>query len=115
MSSGSERYSNSFDDEIPTADSERAYRRTIEDSGWWRAHFLVLATGVFVITLGVFLLALVWLSSYGSTLYWTSANLLGYVVWGSFVVFMGSSFASLYGYYAEAKILRESNADWQPH
>lgn len=103
-----------FDGEVPTADAEQPRRRTIEDSGWWRAHFLVLASAVIGVTLGLTLLALIQLSSYGSTLFWVSANLLGYVVWGFLLVFFGSALATFYGFYAEAKILRRTDADWQP-
>jgi hypothetical protein len=105
------------DDEIPTADPEpeQTHRRTIEESGWWRAHFLVLASGVFGVVIGLTFLALIQFSSYGSSLFWASANLLGYVIWGSVLVFAGSSLAAFYGYYAEAKILRQSDADWHPY
>lgn len=103
-----------FDDEIPTADAGQSHRRTIEDSGWWRAHFLVLASAVLGVMLGLSLLVLIQFSSYGSTFYWVTANAFGYVVWGSLVVFFGSALATFYGFYAEAKLLRRSNADWQP-
>ena len=102
-------------DEIPTADPEQPQRRTIEESGWWRAHFLVLASGLLGILAGISLLVLIRFSSFGSSLFWTSANLFGYLIWGSLLVFLGSSLAMFYGYYIEAKILTRSNAEWQPY
>lgn len=107
--------SNVFDDdEVSTANPGSTYRRTIDDSGWWRAHFLVLASGVVGVTLMVGLVALIRFSTYGSPLFWTSANLFALVMGGALVVLIGSSLATVYGYYVEAKLLRESNADWQP-
>ncbi|MFC4548707.1 MULTISPECIES: hypothetical protein [Halorussus] len=115
MAENAGRNSKRFDDEIPTADPEQTPHRTIEESGWWRAHFLVLASGLFGLTAGIMLLVLVASSSFGSPLYWTSANLFGYVIVGSLLVFLGSTLAAFYGYYVEAKILKQSNAEWQPY
>lgn len=105
-----------FDDgEIPTADAERQSRRTIHDSGWWRAHFLVVASVFFGTVAGLTLLVLIRVSAHDSALFRTSANALGYLIWGLVLVFLGSSLATFYGYYAEAKILERTNADWQPN
>lgn len=116
MAERSANRSELFDeDEIPTADAERPSQRTIDDSGWWRAHFLVVASVLFGAITGLALLGLIRLSSYESPLFRTGANLLGLLIWGLVLIFIGSSLATFYGYYAEAQILERSNADWQPY
>ena len=103
------------EDEIPTADPEPSSQQTILDSGWWRAHFLFLASVVFGVLFGLTLLAVLQSSSVGSPLYRLSSKLLAYGFLGFALVALGSAFASFYGYYIEAKLLKQSNADWQPY
>lgn len=103
------------EDQIPTADPDPPSKRTIHDSGWWRAHFLVLVSVVFLALIGLPLLIVMRATSVGSPLYQFSSQLLAFVVLGFILILLGSAFASFYGFYVEAKILEQSNADWQPY
>lgn len=95
------------DDQIPTADADTDPRRTIEDSGWWRAHFLVLASTVFGVPITVFLLGLGFEGFVPLVVGMVAVTVVGLVI-------VGSSLAALFGYYSEAKLLARSDADWQP-
>lgn len=116
MAERSTTQSELFDEEkIPSAGGDRPSRRTIDESGWWRAHFLVLASVFVGIVSLLVAYGVIWYwSSYDSVLFRITANLLGVLLWVVIFVFTASYFATLYGYYVEAKILKQSNADWQP-
>lgn len=103
------------EDDVPTADTDRPSQRTIQDSGWWRANFLVIASVFVGIFVGLALLGLMRFSSFDSSLFRTGTRLLASLLLGLVLVFVGSSWAAFYGYYKEAKILERSNADWQPY
>lgn len=115
MAKRSENRSELFtEDEIRTADPDRSPPRTIEDSGWWRTHFLVIASVIVGALAGLAFWGLVRFSAFDSPVFRTGATLLGNLLWGLVLIFVGSSWATFYGYYKEAKILERSNADWQP-
>jgi len=108
----SESYDN---DEIPTGDADRPSYQTIEESGWWRANFLVVASVFVGMIAGLVLLGLVRFSSFDSPLFRVGVQLLASLLLGLVLIFIGSSWAAFYGYYKEAKILKRSNADWKPY
>ena len=115
MAERSANQSELFDeDKIPTASPDQSSQRTIDDSGWWRANFLVIASVFVGVVVGLVLLGLIRVSPFESSLFRASAQFLGTLLWGLVLIFIGSSWAALYGYYKEAKILKQSNGDWQP-
>lgn len=115
MAKRSANRSELFDEgEVPTADPERSSPKTIAESGWWRAHFLVVASVFVGMLVALAFWGLARHSAFDSSLFRAGANLLGTLVWGLVLIFLGSSWATFYGYYKEAKILERSGADWQP-